>query len=141
MIPGLEEAAFERYGQMHRNTFIASPSLLDETLAFKKLPGLFAAGQLTGIEGYAGNIASGLVAGINAARWMNHLEPLVLPETTMTGALIHYITHASLDDFQPMKAMFGLLPGPPEGNNMKKQDRYAYYAERALQDLELLISS
>jgi len=141
MIPGLEGAVFERYGQMHRNTFIASPTLLDESLAFQKQPGLFAAGQLTGIEGYAGNIASGLMAGINATRWIKGLEPLILPETTMTGALIHYITHASLEDFQPMKAMFGLLPKPPEGIHLKKQERYTYYAERALIDLDLLISS
>lgn len=136
MIPGLENATFERFGQMHRNAYISAPKLLDDSLAFINKPGLFVAGQLAGVEGYAGNIASGLVAGINAARYMRGLRPITLPLTTMTGALIHYITHADLKDFQPMKAIFGLLPKPEDDKRRNKKERYAYYVERALTDLE-----
>lgn len=136
MIPGLENATFQRYGQMHRNAFLAAPKLLDESLAFHQQPGLFVAGQLAGIEGYAGNIASGLVAGVNAARYIKGLPPLILPPTTMIGALIHYVTHASLKDFQPTKAMFGLLPKPDDDQRRSKRERYAFYTDRALMDLE-----
>ncbi len=136
MIPGLEKATFARFGQMHRNTFIASPNLLDDTLEFRSQPGLFAVGQLTGIEGYAGNIASGLIAGINAAHSITGRDMLILPVTTMTGAMIYYISHAALEDFQPMKAMFGLLPQPSDGQQRTKRERYAYYGQRALEDLE-----
>lgn len=136
MIPGLENANFERFGQMHRNTFITAPKLLDVSLAFIKQPGLFVAGQLAGIEGYAGNIASGLIAGINAAHYIKGLPPLILPLTTMTGALMHYITHADPEDFQPMKAIFGLLPKPGDDKRRPKKERYGFYAERALVDLE-----
>ncbi|KUK45870.1 MAG: Methylenetetrahydrofolate--tRNA-(uracil-5-)-methyltransferase TrmFO [Anaerolinea thermophila] len=136
LIPGLENASFERYGQMHRNAYITSPSLLDESLAFKQKPGFFAAGQLSGIEGYAGNIASGLVVGINAARFIRGLAPLKLPITTMTGALMHYISHAEAKDFQPMKAMFGLLPKPEDDQRRSKRDRYLFYSQRALAELE-----
>ena len=135
MIPGLENAQFARFGQMHRNAFIAAPMLLDDRMAFKMRPDLFVAGQLAGIEGYAGNIASGLVAGINAARHLQGLPPMVLPETTMVGALLKYVTHAEMKSFQPMKAMFGLLPKPEDGQRRSKRARYQYYAERALEDL------
>lgn len=141
MIPGLENAAFERFGQMHRNAFLASPKLLDDSLAFNNKPGLFVAGQLSGIEGYAGNIASGLVAGINAARYLSGLPALKLPVTTMIGALIHYITHADLKDFQPIKAMFGLLPKPGDEIPRSKKARYEYYVERACVDLDEFIKS
>ncbi len=136
MIPGLENATFERYGQMHRNAFIAAPKLLDASLAFISQPGLFVTGQLAGVEGYAGNIASGCVAGINAARFIQGRPMINLPITTMTGAIIHYITHADLKDFQPMKAMFGLLPQPDDGEKRSKKLRYEYYSERAILDLE-----
>lgn len=135
MIPGLEKAVFERYGQMHRNTFIAAPVVLTGYYEFKKQPGLFAAGQLAGVEGYAGNIASGLVTGINVARSILHEAPLDLPLTTMTGALLNYVAHADLRDYQPTKAMFGLLPKPDDGKRRNKRDRYDYYSRRALADL------
>jgi methylenetetrahydrofolate--tRNA-(uracil-5-)-methyltransferase len=141
MIPGLENATFERYGQMHRNAFIASPKLLDASLAFVSQPGLFVAGQLAGVEGYAGNIASGWVAGINAARFIQSRPMVNLPITTMTGAIMHYITHAELKDFQPMKAMFGLLPKPDDGERRSKRQRYDYYSERAMSDLENYLKS
>jgi methylenetetrahydrofolate--tRNA-(uracil-5-)-methyltransferase len=139
MIPGLENATFERYGQMHRNSYIASPILLDKSLEFKKQAGLFVAGQLSGIEGYAGNIASGLIAGINASRFILGLDPLVFPKTTMTGALINYLTQANIEEFQPMKAMFGLLPKPEDTVRRSKRDRYLFYSTRALSDLTLYL--
>ncbi len=136
MIPGLENAEFERFGQMHRNTFIASPVLLDDNYAFYSKPDLFVAGQLAGIEGYAGNIASGLLTGINAVQYLRNLPGYQFPETTMIGALMHYITHAEISSFQPMKAVFGLLPKPDDNIRRKKPERYAFYAQRALRDLE-----
>lgn len=141
MIPGLERAEFVRYGQMHRNTFIASPRLLLPTLQFRSRPDLFFAGQITGVEGYMGNIATGLLAGWNAARLIRGKEPLVLPPATMLGALCHYVTHASLQDFQPMKANFGILP-PLEGEkHLDKRARAQAYAQRALTTLENFLQS
>ncbi len=136
MIPGLESADFVRFGQMHRNTFIASPQLLRPTLQFRSRADLFCAGQLTGIEGYAGNIAAGLLAGLNAARLIKGTDLLVLPQTTMLGALCHYVTHAPLKDFQPMKANFGLLPPLPGKPVRGKRERAALYSERALSDMK-----
>jgi methylenetetrahydrofolate--tRNA-(uracil-5-)-methyltransferase len=133
LIPGLENAEFLRYGQMHRNTFIASPKLLRSTLQHKERDNLFFAGQITGVEGYMGNIATGLLAGINAARLHQHEEPITLPPTTMLGALCHYVTHADLKDFQPMKANFGILP--PLTPKVNKRERGQAYANRALADL------
>lgn len=138
LIPGLENAEFARYGQMHRNTFIFSPTLLQPTLQFHNREDLFFAGQITGVEGYAGNIATGLLAGINAARYLTGQSPMVMPVETMIGALCHYITHAAAADFQPMKANFGILPPLADvgrGRRNKRQ-RMAMYAERALETLE-----
>jgi methylenetetrahydrofolate--tRNA-(uracil-5-)-methyltransferase len=135
MIPGLEKAEFVRHGQMHRNTFIAAPKLLFPTLQFRIRTDLFFAGQITGVEGYLGNIATGLLAGWNAARLFHGNSPLTLPVTTMLGALCHYITHASLDDFQPMKANFGILPPIETGRRIGKRERAKLYAERAKIDL------
>ena len=140
MIPGLENAEFMRYGQMHRNTFIASPELLRPTLQHIHRDDLFFAGQITGVEGYMGNIATGLLAGINAARTIQHEELITLPPTTMLGALCHYITHADLRDFQPMKANFGILPALESTAKIGKRDRGKAYAERAMQDLNLVLS-
>lgn len=136
MIPGLENAEFMRYGQMHRNTFIASPKLLRPTLQHIARDDLFFAGQITGVEGYMGNIATGLLAGINAARLHHGEEPLTLPQTTMLGALCHYVTHADLKDFQPMKANFGILPPLASASKIGKRERGKAYAERSLADLE-----
>jgi methylenetetrahydrofolate--tRNA-(uracil-5-)-methyltransferase len=141
LIPGLENAEFLRYGQMHRNTFIASPRLLRPTLQHIQRDDLFFAGQITGVEGYMGNIATGLLAGINAARVHRNEEPLTLPQTTMLGALCHYITHSDLKDFQPMKANFGILP-PFEGTaKIGKRERGKSYAVRALADLSFTLSN
>jgi methylenetetrahydrofolate--tRNA-(uracil-5-)-methyltransferase len=136
MIPGLKNAEFIRYGQMHRNTFIFSPKLLLPTLQFKGRPDLLFAGQITGVEGYMGNIATGLLAGLNAARLFYSQEPVTLPGTTMLGALCQYITRASLADFQPMKANFGILPPLPSSRRLGKRERARMYAERALADLD-----
>jgi methylenetetrahydrofolate--tRNA-(uracil-5-)-methyltransferase len=139
LIPGLENAEFMRYGQMHRNTFIASPKLLRPTLQHLQRDDLLFAGQITGVEGYMGNIATGLLAGINAARLLQHETPITLPQTTMLGALCHYVTHADLKDFQPMKANFGILPALEFSSKIGKRERGKAYAERALADLELAV--
>ena len=140
LIPGLENAEFLRYGQMHRNTFIASPKLLRPTLQHVQRDDLFFGGQITGVEGYMGNIATGLLAGINAARLYQNEELFILPQTTMLGALCHYITHCDLKDFQPMKANFGILP-PLEGTaKVGKRERGKLYAERALADLSFTLT-
>ncbi len=132
MIPGLEQAEFVRYGQMHRNTFIASPRLLRPTLQSNQREDLFFAGQIVGVEGYMGNIASGLLAGINAAHLLNNKPLIELPRESMLGALCYYITHAEMKNFQPMKANFGILP-PLENAAAKsnKRERAVHYAERA----------
>jgi len=139
MIPGLENAEFLRLGQMHRNTFLYSPDFLLPTLQSKQQSNLFFAGQLIGVEGYVGNIATGLVAGINAVRFLEN-EPLwVLPETTMLGALCHYISHASPVDFQPMKANMGLLPpleDVVEKGRVGRRVRAALLSRRAEADLK-----
>lgn len=141
MIPGLERAEFVRYGQMHRNTFIASPRLLLPTLQFRGRPDLFFAGQITGVEGYMGNIATGLLAGWNAARLIQGKMPLTLPLVTMLGALCHYVTHASLKDFQPMKANFGILPPLESEKRLDKRARAQTYAQRALATLDSFLAS
>lgn len=139
LIPGLEQADFARYGQMHRNTFIFAPTHLRPTLQFRGREDLFFAGQITGVEGYMGNIATGLLAGWNAARLLKG-QPLVeLPETTLLGALCHYITHASEADFQPMKANFGILPPLFDPRLRGKRTRAAAYGQRAMHDLDVFL--
>lgn len=134
-IPGLENVEFVRFGEMHRNTYISSPKLLLPTLQFKNRPDLFFAGQITGVEGYAGNIATGLLAGWNAARLVNSLSMITLPVTTIIGALCHYITQADLSDFQPMKANFGILPQLQSSQKLGKRERARKYSERSHSDL------
>ena len=139
MIPGLEKAEFERYGQMHRNTFIASPKLLRPTLQHITRDDLFFAGQITGVEGYMGNIATGMLAGINASRLLQNKTPFTLPNETMLGALCHYITHADLKDFQPMKANFGILPPLTLEKRVGKRERGQLYADRAANSLKFFL--
>ena len=131
MIPGLENAEFMRYGVMHRNSFIDSPRLLNKNLSLKSHPNIFFAGQLSGVEGYMESAASGIIAGINAARFVKGEESLVLPEITMIGSLLSYICDESVKDFQPMGANFGIVP-LLETKIRDKQERYAALAERAL---------
>jgi methylenetetrahydrofolate--tRNA-(uracil-5-)-methyltransferase len=151
MIPGLENAEFVRYGQMHRNTFINSPVLLDGTLRYQGISEsaisyqpsassrpLWFAGQITGTEGYVGSAMGGLVAGLNATCYLRGQPPLLFPPTTMIGALLHYISHADPKGFQPMKANFGLLP-PLEKRVRRRSERYQAYARRALADLQAVV--
>ena len=135
MIPGLENAEFVRLGVMHRNTYIHSPKVLEQTLQLKSRPRLFFAGQITGVEGYVESAASGLMAGINAARLACGKQPFIFPEDTAHGALCHYITHAEGKNFQPMNVNFGLLP--PLGQKIRdKKLKNKMIADRALESLE-----
>ncbi|MEC2037778.1 FADH(2)-oxidizing methylenetetrahydrofolate--tRNA-(uracil(54)-C(5))-methyltransferase TrmFO [Bacillus altitudinis] len=140
LIPGLEEAEIVRYGVMHRNTFINSPSLLNPTYQFKNRDDLFFAGQMTGVEGYVESAASGLVAGINAARFVKGEELVTLPEETAIGSMAYYITSTNKKSFQPMNANFGLLKDL--GVRIKnKQERYAEYAKRAIETIQTISKS
>jgi methylenetetrahydrofolate--tRNA-(uracil-5-)-methyltransferase len=140
MVPGLEKVEFNRFGQMHRNTYIYSPQHLFPSLQFRGRPDLFFAGQLTGVEGYLGNIATGLLAGLNIVRYLKGHNPISLPVTTMIGALCHYITSASEVDFQPMKANFGLLPQLENAQKKGRKERYRLYGSRAMKDLNDFLS-
>ena len=134
LIPGLAQAEFVRYGVMHRNTFLNAPKLLHPTLQFRDHPHLFAAGQLTGTEGYIAAVAGGWLAGVNAVRLAQGLPLLTLPPTTMMGALFHFISTAEAQSFQPMPANFGILPPLPTPVKAKAA-RYLAYSQRALADL------
>ncbi len=135
LIPGLENCEIIRYGVMHRNTFINSPKLLRPTYQYKDRDTLFFAGQMTGVEGYVESAASGLLAGINAARLAKGEPPLVLPPETVIGSMAHYITTADPTHFQPMNANFGLLPQLPQRirNKKVKNERLA---QRALDTIQ-----
>ena len=134
LIPGLENVQIIRYGVMHRNTFMKSPVVLEPTYASKRRPDLFFAGQMTGVEGYVESAASGLIAGINAARIALGETPLIFPETTAMGSMAHYITHTSAHHFQPMNANFGIMPALTVKVRNKKE-RNQQLADRALKDL------
>ena len=131
MIPGLENANFVKYGVMHRNTFINSPDLLDETYNFKKNRNIYFAGQITGVEGYVESISSGFVAGINAVKKFLNKEKSIYPNETVIGALANYIS-SKKENFQPMNANFGILPELSEKIRDKKE-RYQKLAARSLE--------
>ncbi|SDC85845.1 methylenetetrahydrofolate--tRNA-(uracil-5-)-methyltransferase [Paenibacillus sp. UNCCL117] len=135
LIPGLENAEFVRYGVMHRNTFINSPSLLKPTYQFRGRDDLFFAGQMTGVEGYVESAASGLIAGLNAARYARGEECFVLPAETALGSMAQYITTADFKHFQPMNANFGLFP-PLEERIKNKKLKYEKIAERAISKIQ-----
>lgn len=140
MIPGLENAVFVRYGVMHRNTFLNSPALLNADFSMRQLPGLFFAGQMTGVEGYMESASSGLMAGRNAVLRLHGKETWVLPPETMIGALSRYIAEGGEGEFQPMGANFGIVP--PLGLKIKdKRDRYAALAQRGLRALTEYLES
>ena len=134
MIPGLKDAAYLRYGVMHRNTFIKSPGKLDATYRLKADKNIYFAGQITGVEGYIESTSSGLVAGINAAREILGQEPVVFPATTVIGALAHHASDYAGKDFQPMKANFGIVDTEqfPKVRRQSKMERYQLIAQNSL---------
>lgn len=140
MFPALHDAEFLRYGVMHRNTFINSPRLLNASYSLRSDAKIFFAGQITGVEGYMESASSGIMAGLNAARYLLGKEPLVLPNTTVTGALARYISDETVTNFQPMGANFGMLPPLPE-KIRDKSERYTAIAERGMRDLEEYLKS
>ncbi len=140
MITGLENAEFMRYGVMHRNTFLNSPQVLDNHFMLKNSNNIFFGGQITGVEGYSESAMSGIIAGFQLGRLLSGKEMLDLPRTTMTGALLNYISDPTVKDFQPMGANMGILP-PLEKNIRDKQLKYSAIAERGLADLEKLLKS
>ncbi|WP_038828238.1 FADH(2)-oxidizing methylenetetrahydrofolate--tRNA-(uracil(54)-C(5))-methyltransferase TrmFO [Bacillus subtilis] len=137
LIPGLENVEIVRYGVMHRNTFINSPSLLKPTYQFKNRSDLFFAGQMTGVEGYVESAASGLVAGINAAKLVLGEELVIFPHETAIGSMAHYITTTNQKNFQPMNANFGLLKELPVKIKNKKE-RNEQYANRAIETIQTI---
>lgn len=139
LIPGLEQANFIRYGQMHRNTFILSPKHLLPTLQYRQRSDLLFAGQLIGVEGYLGNIGTGLLAGINAARMVMGKELLELPRSTMLGALCHYVTHADSERFQPMKANLGILPPFEDSIRRNRRERARAHAQRSSESIAQIL--
>lgn len=139
MIPGLENAEFARYGVMHRNTFIDSPRLLDCHFMLKGSENVFFGGQITGVEGYVESAASGIAAGRALADLLEGKQPLTFPRTTMLGALSAYISDESVTDFQPMGSNMGILPSL-DVQIKGKQEKYAVYAKRALDDLDRLLN-
>lgn len=140
MIPGLENAEIVRYGVMHRNTFINSPKLLKPTYQYKERDDLFFAGQMTGVEGYVESAASGLVAGINAARLATGKEPYIFPAESAIGSLADYITSANPKHFQPMNINFGLFD-PLSEKIKNKQERNEKMAERALRSIQNCVTN
>lgn len=135
LIPGLENAEFARYGVIHRNTYIQSPQVLDDTLQMRAYPNVFFAGQITGVEGYVESAATGILAGRNAARHLLGQPLLTLPDTTMLGALARYVAHYEGKDFQPMNSNWGIVPPLPDRIRDKKE-KNALLAERGLAALE-----
>jgi methylenetetrahydrofolate--tRNA-(uracil-5-)-methyltransferase len=140
LIPGLENAEIVRYGVMHRNTFINSPKVLKATYQFRNRENLFFAGQMTGVEGYVESAASGLIAGLNAARLAKGEEPVEFPNETAMGSMARYITTANSKNFQPMNANFGLFPELPE-KIRGKQERNEKHASRALETIQKFVKN
>ena len=139
LIPGLENAKFLRYGQIHRNTYICAPALIDEALRLKNAPQIMFAGQISGVEGYTESIATGLLAGIYAAALSRGEEPQPVPRASGLGSLVHYITHADQKDFQPANITFDLLEPLEEETRRRirdKKERHRMVCERALEALE-----
>ncbi len=140
LIPGLEQAEFARYGSIHRNSFVCAPRVLKPTLQLRSCERVFLAGQITGVEGYVESTAMGLIAGVNAARLIRGLDPVVPPPETAHGALIRYLMEADPRHFQPMNINWGLFPpldlSSGRRRKLPKKERYRLLAERALQALE-----
>ncbi|HWR36485.1 MAG TPA: methylenetetrahydrofolate--tRNA-(uracil(54)-C(5))-methyltransferase (FADH(2)-oxidizing) TrmFO [Clostridia bacterium] len=144
MIPGLENAKFVRYGQIHRNTYINAPALLRETLQMKEHPRVLFAGQISGVEGYVESIATGLLAGVAAAVLAKGDEPVAAPRATAFGSLMNYICHAESKHFQPANITFDLLQPLDEATRRRvrdKKERHRMVCERALQELDGWLSA
>jgi len=135
MIPGLENARFSRYGQIHRNTYINSPTLLTTSLQMKLHPKILFAGQICGVEGYVESIATGLIAGMNAAALATGAEPVPPPRESAFGSLVHYITHADPKNFQPANITFDLLPSL-ETRIRDRKERHKRQCQLALQEFD-----
>lgn len=135
LIPGLENGRFLRYGQIHRNTYINSPTLLRETLQMKAHPQVLFAGQICGVEGYVESIATGLLAGMNASALVSQNEIIPTPRASAFGSLTHYITHSNAKDFQPANITFDLLPAL-EKNIRDRKERHRLQCELALQEFD-----
>lgn len=140
LIPALKNAEYVRYGVMHRNTFLNSPEVLNSDFSTKDNKRVFFAGQITGVEGYMESASSGIIAGINAARRYIGQDSLLLPDTTLIGCLSKYVSDATVIDFQPMGANFGIIP-ELENRPRNKQERGQAYADRALKDLKNYLES
>lgn len=138
LIPALRKAEFVRFGVMHRNTYLNSPKILKPTLEMRRFPGIFLAGQISGVEGYIESAASGIVAALNVFAKLNGYEEVILPPTTALGSLLLYISNEKIKDFQPLHVNFGLLP--PLEKKMRKKERYEAYAQRALSDLKAFLA-
>jgi methylenetetrahydrofolate--tRNA-(uracil-5-)-methyltransferase len=137
LIPGLQNAEFLQFGQIHRNTYICSPRVLDATMQMRERPNVFFAGQITGVEGYVESVAMGWLAGVNAARLASGAELLEAPDRSATGALAHYVSHADPKNFQPVNITFALLPPllePAKRNVRKKRERRQLQVELALKE-------
>jgi len=139
-IPGLENARFLRYGQIHRNTYINSPALLNSTLQMRAHPEILFAGQLCGVEGYVESIATGMLAGIHAAALVGGEAPVSPPRATALGSLLHYITHSDPKKFQPANITFDLLP-PLDKKVRDRQLRHKMQCELALRELDVWIDA
>src|ERR1022692_2902405 len=135
LIPGLESARFLRYGQIHRNTYINSPALLNSALQMKAHPHVLFAGQICGVEGYVESIATGLMAGVNAVALAYSADPIPPPRATALGSLVHYITRAESKNFQPANITFDLLPALDRKVRDRKE-RHRLQCELALQEFE-----
>jgi methylenetetrahydrofolate--tRNA-(uracil-5-)-methyltransferase len=141
LIPGLENAEFQRYGQIHRNSYIHSPRVLHPTLQAKKSEKIFFAGQICGVEGYIESIATGLLAGINASRLLLGKEPLLLPKSTACGSLIHYVAFAGQEKFQPANISFGLLQTCAAAQNIRdKKEKHRIQTEEALRQIDQMLA-
>jgi methylenetetrahydrofolate--tRNA-(uracil-5-)-methyltransferase len=137
LIPGLQNAEFLQFGQIHRNTYICSPRVLHATMQVRERPNLFFAGQITGVEGYVESVAMGWLAGINAARLALDAELIEAPARSATGALAHYVSHAEATNFQPVNITFALLPPLPEPAKRgarKKWERRQLQVDLALKE-------
>jgi len=143
LIPGLENAEFLRFGQVHRNTYLLAPVLLNATLQTRKRADLFFAGQICGVEGYVESIATGLIAGINAARLVRGMEPVAAPRATACGSLLDYISSAAPEHFQPANISFGLLPRAPAvvDKLRDRKQRHQLQVENALRMMEQWIEA